>query len=44
MTTQVILNGTRVGFISRENLSAFLSVSALVVVSHTPTVICLMKG
>jgi len=39
--TQVILNGQSVGAISRENLSTFLRVSTMVVVSHTPTTICL---
>jgi len=39
--TQVILNGQSVGAITRENLSTFLRVSTMVVVSHTPTTICL---
>ena len=42
--TQVILNGTRVGSISRDNLSTFLAVSTMVVVSHTATTICLMAA
>ena len=41
--TQVILNGQRVGSISATNLMTFLRVSALQVVSHTPTAIVL-KG
>lgn len=42
--TQVILNGSSLGLISHVNLSTFLRVTRMVVVSRTETTICLKKG
>lgn len=44
MTTQVILNGQRVGVISPANLATFLRVSTMEVVSHTLNAIVLSGG
>jgi len=43
-TTQVILDGQRVGSISTDNLASFLRVTSMRVVVHTSNAISLVKG